>query len=144
MCVFDTSQSVCSSVCLHESLHTHSVERAFARVCEDMRVCLLVYFWRISLVHHLPRPSKINDSSLDANLSFIIPSIIFILRRPCFLTARERDSALCLLSVPLAVFKSLFSNMILVNHYLPCPLLTGTTGLQSRELKQTAFNMSVC
>lgn len=138
------SQSVCSSVRLHESQHTHSVEREFACVCKDVRVCLLMYFWRISLVDHLPRPSKTNDSSLDANLSFIIPSIFFIPRRPCFLTARERDSALCLLSVPLAVLRSLFSNTALVNHYLPCPLLTGTTDLLTRELKQTAFNMSVC
>lgn len=56
-------------------------------------MCLLIYFWRISLVNHLLNPSKTNDSSPDADLRFHLSLLIFfpLPQGPCFLATRERE-----------------------------------------------------
>lgn len=131
------------SVCAHYFVYTHPPWLSWEGHLH-VWVCLRVYFWRIFLVNHLPHPSKTNGSSLDASSLFITPAPPFFFS-PYFFEGR---ASLLHVRQTLPVVSASgcleVTNMLLVNHYLPCPLYTGPTDLLSKELKQTASNTSVC
>lgn len=105
----------CSSVCLHESQHTLTVP-AFAWqsapvILDDLRCAASASEDK----RHRCRGPSVENISFFA----LIP------RRSPFITS-------CL------ILRTLFGNMLLDNHYLPCPLLIAPTDLLTREFKQTA------
>lgn len=131
-CVFDMSQSVCSSVRLHKSRHTLTLcdfGTAFPPVCKYADVFAHVLLGDLPC---LPSAPPYQDKWQQSGWQS------FFHRSQKATLPRNTWQTLC--PLPDASTFGCFCNMPLVNHYLPSPLLhTGPTDLLKQKAQTNGF-----